>query len=107
VALALAVIAMGVGWAQQAFGSNGRLVGTALAALADAHAAVGAQAALHAAGRIDTPAAVDAALLAIGVNSVSRGVLAFAVGGGGYGVRVAATLAAGIAAAAAALVLVR
>ncbi len=107
VALALAVIAMGVGWAQQAFGSSGRLVGTALAALADAHAAVGAQAALHAAGRIDTPAAVDAALLAIGVNSVSRGVLAFAVGGGGYGVRVAATLAAGIAAAAAALVLVR
>jgi uncharacterized membrane protein (DUF4010 family) len=107
VAVALTLVALAVGWAQQTFGTAGRLVGTALAALADAHAAVAAQAALHAAGRIDARAAADAALLALAVNSASRAVVAFVAGGARYGAIVAGVLAAGIAAAGAAAFLLR
>jgi uncharacterized membrane protein (DUF4010 family) len=107
VALGLTVVTVIVGWAQQQFGAAGRLAGTALAALADAHAAVAAQAALHAAGQIDAAAARDAALLAIGVNALSRSVVAFVAGGARYGAWVAGALLAGAAAAAAAAVAFR
>jgi len=93
VTAALAAVAAGVTWAQAHFGSAGLLVGTALGALADAHAPVAALGALHAAGQLDAGQVRDGALVALAANSVTRGITAFVAGGRGYGVRVAATLA--------------
>ena len=95
----LAAVTLVVGWAERQYGSAGLLAGTALGALADAHAPVAALGALHAAGAIDTAAVRDGALVAVAANSCTRGVTAFVAGGFGYGVRVTAVLAASSAAA--------
>jgi len=95
----LAAVTLVVGWAERQYGSAGLLVGTALGALADAHAPVAALGALHAAGAIDTAAVRDGALVAVAANSCTRGVTAFVAGGFGYGVRVTAVLVASSAAA--------
>jgi uncharacterized membrane protein (DUF4010 family) len=99
VAVALTLVTLLVGWLQHHFGAAGRTAGVALAAIADTHSAIAALSALNAAGQLDAAAVRDGALLAIGVNSLTRGGVAFAAGGGAYGRRVAATLAAAMAAA--------
>jgi uncharacterized membrane protein (DUF4010 family) len=92
VAALLAVVAVGVAWAQQRFGTLGLLGGTALAGLADAHAPVAALAALQSAGTLDTATLVFGALLAVAANSATRSVAAFTAGGRGYGLTIALSL---------------
>ncbi len=94
VATLLAVVAVGVAAAERHFGALGLLGGTALAALADAHAPVAALASLQSAGQIGPALVLQGSLLAVGANSCSRSVAAFAAGGRAYGLVVAATLAA-------------
>jgi len=93
VAALLSVVTLVVGWAQHAWGDAGALLGSALAALADAHASVATLGALQAGDRIDGALALGGVLLAISVNSVSRSAVAWAAGGPAYGRRVAASLA--------------
>jgi uncharacterized membrane protein (DUF4010 family) len=92
VAFLLSAVALGVGLAQQHFGTAGVLAGTALGALADAHAAVATLATLQAAGRIGPGLALGGVLLAVAVNSVSRTVVAVVAGGAPYAARVAGSL---------------
>jgi uncharacterized membrane protein (DUF4010 family) len=94
VAALLLGVSIAVGWLRNRFGTQGLLAGSALAALADAHAPIAAAFGLHAQGAIDARNALTAVLVAAGVNSASRGVVAFATGGAAYGVRVGAALAA-------------
>lgn len=89
VAALLAVVAWGVAQAQQHFGATGLYAGIAVAALADAHAPVVSGAALFQAGRIDAPALLASMLLAVGVNTASRCVVAWLSGGPAYAWRVA------------------
>jgi uncharacterized membrane protein (DUF4010 family) len=100
VAAMLAAVTAGVAWAQARLGSAAVLVGTGLAALADAHAPVAALASLHGSGRVDTDTVLHAALLAVAVNSVSRSAVAVAAGGARWALGVAVSLAAAVAAAA-------
>jgi uncharacterized membrane protein (DUF4010 family) len=100
VAALLLGVSVAVGWLRSRFGTQGLLVGSALAALADAHAPIAAALGLHAQGTIETRDALMAVLVAAGVNSASRSVVAFASGSAGYGTRVAATLSGSWAAAA-------
>lgn len=93
VALLLGAVAVGVSWAQGRYGAGGLLAGTALAALADAHAPVAALGARCAAGAVDAALVRDATLVAVATNSVTRGITAFVAGGAPYGWRVTASLA--------------
>jgi uncharacterized membrane protein (DUF4010 family) len=93
VAALLLGVSIVVGWLRSRFGAQGLLGGSALAALADAHAPIAAAFGLHAQGAIGTRDALLAALVAAGVNSASRSIVAFASGGAAYGTRVAASLA--------------
>jgi uncharacterized membrane protein (DUF4010 family) len=88
----LAAVALGVGLAQRHFGETGVLAGTALGALADAHAAVATLGTLHADGRIAPALALNGVLLAIGTNSVSRTVTAALAGGAAYAGRIGLSL---------------
>jgi uncharacterized membrane protein (DUF4010 family) len=99
VAAMLAAVTAGVAWAQGWLGSGGVFAGTALAALADAHAPVAAMATLHGSGRVDADAVVQATVLAVAVNSLSRAAVAWAAGGRRWAVAVATGLAAAAAAA--------
>jgi uncharacterized membrane protein (DUF4010 family) len=81
-----------VTWAQQRFGTLGLFGGTALAALADAHAPVAALAALQSAGTVDPATRVFGARLAGAANSATRCVAAFTTGGRGYGLAIALSL---------------
>lgn len=92
VALLLAVVAVGVAWAQQRFGTLGLLGGTALAALADAHAPVAALATLQSAGSLQAATLVQGVLLAVAANSATRAAAAFTAGGRAYGLAVAGSL---------------
>jgi uncharacterized membrane protein (DUF4010 family) len=94
VALLLTAVTLGVGWAQRAFGDLGVLAGTAVAAVADAQAAVPALGALHLNGQIDTALAVTGVLVAISVNAATRTATAFVAGGAGFGTRIGLSLAA-------------
>ncbi len=100
VTLLLAAVAVAVTWAQARFGSAGLLAGTALGALADAHAPVAALGALAAAGQIDASTVRDGTLVAVAANACTRSVTAFVAGGRGYGLRVGASLLASTLAAA-------
>ncbi|HKX94700.1 MAG TPA: DUF4010 domain-containing protein, partial [Methylibium sp.] len=71
--------------------------GVTIAALADAHAPVASLASLHAAGTIDAGLLVRGVLLAVGVNTASRCVVAALAGGGRYALRVGAGLATSLA----------
>lgn len=108
-ALGVAALLLGVSvlvnWLRAQFGVQGLLAGTAVAALVDAHAPVAAAFGLHAQGTLDDDTALIALLVAVGVNSTSRGGVAFASGGRAYGLRVAAALLVSAAAALAALLL--
>lgn len=92
VVLMLGTVALVVGLLQQRFGSEGLLVGVALAALADAHAPVATLAALHAAHSLPAPTLVGGAVLAVAVNTLTRCVVAATAGGRAYALRVAAAL---------------
>jgi uncharacterized membrane protein (DUF4010 family) len=100
VATLLLAVAAGVSWLQARFGAQGLLAGAALAALADAHAPLAAAFGLHASGTIDAAAALRVLLVALGVNTASRCVVALASGGARFGARVAAGLVASAGAAA-------
>lgn len=99
VALMLGGVALLVGQAQQHFGNAGVLTSVALAAVADAHAPIASLLSLFAAQQLDARTLWTGALLAIGVNTLTRLVTAFAAGGMGYALRVGAALLAGLAAA--------
>ncbi len=77
---------------QARFGTQGLWVGTALAALVDAHAAAASGFALHAQGTLADTLALQTLWLSVAVNSASRSAVAFATGGGRYGVRVSVAL---------------
>jgi uncharacterized membrane protein (DUF4010 family) len=94
VAALLLGVSVVVGWLRSRYGTQGLFAGSALAALADAHAPIAAAFGLHAQGSVVARAALTAVLVAVGVNSVSRSVVAFAAGGAAYGMRVGAALAA-------------
>jgi uncharacterized membrane protein (DUF4010 family) len=94
VAALLAGVTLLVGWAQRQMGDAGLLVGTALSALADAHAPVAALATLHAADRLDGDTLRLGVLLAVSANALTRSVTAVVAGGAGFGTRVAVSLAA-------------
>ncbi|MFN3297946.1 DUF4010 domain-containing protein, partial [Caldimonas sp.] len=89
VAAVLAGVAWVVSQAQQYFGASGLFASVALAALADAHAPVVSSAALFEAGRLDAPTLLASMLLAVGVNTCSRCVVAWLSGGPAYACRVA------------------
>jgi uncharacterized membrane protein (DUF4010 family) len=92
VTLVLAAVSVLVGWAQRHHGSAGVLLGSAIAALTDAHAPVAALAALQASGQLDSQTLLRGALVAVAANAVTRTVTAFVAGGVNFGLRVAASL---------------
>lgn len=79
--------------AAQAQGVQGLLMGTALAALADAHAPMASLLALFDAGRVAPSALLAGLLVAISVNAASRAVVAVLAGGRSFGSGVALALA--------------
>lgn len=99
VAALLLTVAAAVTWAQARFGASGLWAGTALAALADAHAPIAAVMALHQAGTVSTPQGLQVVLLAISVNTASRCVVAVLTGGTRFGAWVSAVLVASVGAA--------
>lgn len=94
VAALLAAVTTLAGLAQQRFGATGVLLGVALAAVADAHAAVAALASLHAGGQLQSEAAARGVLLAVSANATSRAAVAWVAGGRGFGARLTLVLAA-------------
>lgn len=108
-AMGVTVLLLGVSvlvnWLRASFGVQGLLAGTAVAALVDAHAPVAAAFGLHAQATLDADTALTALLVAVGVNSTSRSIVAFASGGLAYGLRVVAALLISASAALAALLL--
>ncbi len=92
VAALLAAVAVGVAAAQRHLGTAGVLGGTALAALADAHAPVAALANLFSAGTLPASTLVQGALLAVLANALTRSVAAFTAGGRRYGLTLSAAL---------------
>ncbi len=103
VAALLAAVSVGVATAQHHLGTLGVLAGTALAALADAHAPVAALATLQSAGTLPVATLQQGVLLAVAANAATRSLAAFTAGGRGYGAAVTASLALSTTAAAAAL----
>ncbi len=99
VAALLAGVFLLVGWAQQHLGSAGLLTGTALTALADAHAPAAALLTLHDAARLDSQALRLGVLVAVSANGVTRAVTAWVAGGAVFGLRVSLSLLASSAAA--------
>ena len=95
----LLAVAAAVAWARSRFGAGGLWAGTALAALADAHAPIAAGLAMHGAGTLGTTDVLRAVLLAISVNTASRSVVAAVAGGARYALPVASVLAASLLAA--------
>ena len=102
----LTAVTAGVGWARGVFGDAGLLAGTAVASLTDAHASIAAIGALHASQQVATPLALQAVLLAVGTNALTRGVTALVAGGTRFGLAVSASLVASTGAAAAVVLLV-
>jgi uncharacterized membrane protein (DUF4010 family) len=100
VAALLTLVTVVVGIAQQRFGNAGVIASAALAGLADAQSPVASFAALYAAGQLDAAVLRAGVLAAVASNTLVRIGVAFASGGGGYGVRLATSLLAGLGAAA-------
>ena len=78
-------------------GELGLMVGTAIAALADAHAPMVALMSMSGSGLIGPDLAMSGVLLAITVNSATRSVAAWVAGGWAYGLVVATALAVNVA----------
>ena len=92
VAALLGAVAVAVAWAQREFGEAGLMTGTALAALADAHAPVAALAALFAQGEVDAASLRLGVLVAVSANAATRVLTAWVAGGHGFGARMALSL---------------
>ncbi len=75
------------------WGAGGLMLGTAVAALADAHAPMAGLASMFAAGRIDAAALQQGVLVAIGANALTRTTAATLGGGRRYGFGVGLALA--------------
>ena len=88
----LAAVSVGVSWALRQYGGAGLLIGTGLAALADAHSPVATLATLQAAGQVDSRTLVHGTLLAVAANALTRSGTAALAGGGAYARRVALSL---------------
>ena len=88
----LAAVSVGVSWALRQYGGAGLLIGTGLAALADAHSPVATLATLQAAGQVDSRLLVQGTLLAVAANALTRSGTAALAGGGAYARRVALSL---------------
>jgi len=88
----LAAVSVGVSWALRQYGGAGLLIGTGLAALADAHSPVATLATLQAAGQVDSHTLVHGTLLAVAANALTRAGTAALAGGGAYARRVALSL---------------
>jgi uncharacterized membrane protein (DUF4010 family) len=99
VAALLLAVAATVTWAQARFGASGLWVGTAVAALADAHAPIAAVLALHQAGTVSAAHSVQVVLLAVSVNTASRCMVAALAGGVRFALWVGAVLVASVGAA--------
>lgn len=107
VALLLVGVALLVRGAQALLGDSGVLVGAALGALADAHAAVASLGTLQAAGRIDGALALGGVLMAVATNSMTRVAAAAMSGGAAYARRIGLSLLASGLAAGAVMALLR
>lgn len=94
VAALLGAVTVAVSWAQREFGQVCLMAGTALAALADAHAPVAALAALFTQGQVDAAALQWGVLVAVSANAGTRTLTAFVAGGRGFGARIGLSLAA-------------
>ena len=99
VAALLGAVAAGVAWAQREFGTVGLMAGTALAALADAHAPVAALATLFTQGEVGAPALQRGVLVAVSANASTRVLTAYVAGGPAFGGPMALSLALSTAAA--------
>lgn len=88
----LAAVSVGVSWALRQYGGAGVLIGTGLAALADAHSPVATLATLQATGQVDGRTLVQGTLLAVAANALTRSVTAALAGGPAYAGRVALSL---------------
>lgn len=99
----LTTVTIAVSLAQSHWGTRMAALASALAGLADAHAAAGSALSMIAAGQIDAGSVVFLVLLGLSTNTLSRSVIAFSSGGAAYGWRVSlglfgATFAAWVAA---------
>jgi uncharacterized membrane protein (DUF4010 family) len=99
VVVLLTVVTGVVGAAQRHLGNAGVIASAALAGLADAQSPVASFAALYGAGQLDAATLKTGVLAAVASNTLVRIGVAFASGGAGYGMRLGASLIAGIAAA--------
>jgi len=81
-----------LGWAQHR-GVGGLLLGTAVAALADAHAPMVSLLSMHGAGALPASHLLLGLMVALSVNGVTRATAAWLAGGSAFGRRVAAALA--------------
>ena len=80
-----------LGWAQQR-GVSGLLLGTAVAALADAHAPMVSLMSMHGAGALPEAHLLLGLMVAVSVNGVTRSAAGWLAGGRAFGVRVAGAL---------------
>lgn len=80
----LSAVSALVGWANERFGAQGLLGSVALAAFADAHAPMASLGSLAARGEITPATLVQALLLTIACNSLTRSLTALAAGGWAY-----------------------
>lgn len=81
-----------LGWAQHR-GVSGLLLGTAVAALADAHAPMVSLLSMHGAGALPVQHLLMGLMVALSVNGVTRAIAGWLAGGPAFGVRVAGALA--------------
>lgn len=99
-ALLLAAVLLASAWMRLWFGDGGALLAAALVALGELHAAGASLAQLFASGSLEPVHAEWGVLALLGAAALSKSMVAFASGGVGYGMRVAAGLAASLLAAA-------
>ncbi len=94
-ALLVAVLLLGgavlLGWAQHR-GVSGLLLGTAVAALADAHAPMVSLLSMHGAGALPVSHLMLGLMVAMSVNGVTRSAASWLAGGRAFGLRVAGAL---------------
>lgn len=91
-ALMLSAVTIGVSWARQHFGASGLYGAVAIAAFADAHSPIASLAGLQASGQISRGQVLVGMLLAIGCNSLTRGLTAWLSGGWAFARLVIPTL---------------
>ena len=78
-------------WAQQG-GVSGLLLGTGVAALADAHAPMASLMSLYAAGKLTAPLLMTGIMVALSANAVTRASVASLSGGWRFGAGVTVVL---------------